>query len=70
MATAQARIQLNAPIYANVDGQWRIVEAGTVLDVPSITFSAAQITVLSPGEAAGTLAPHGGPTPVRNFRSR
>lgn len=65
------RIQLTAPVYAKVDGQWRIVEGGSVLDVPTAgAFSLQHAATLSPREAAGALAVHGGPTPVRNFRSR
>lgn len=63
------RIQLLVPIYMKADGQPRLVEAGSVLDVPVAgAFSFLHVTVLP--ESPGSLASHGGPTPVRNFRSR
>ena len=65
------RIQLTQPVYMKLDGQWRIVYGGSVMDVPSAgAFSAQHVTILSPSEPAGTLAAHGGPTPVRNIRTR
>jgi hypothetical protein len=60
------RIQVIATMYMKWDGLWRIVCPGNVCDVPSAAaFSPTCVKVLSPGEAAGSLASHGGATPVR-----
>ena len=64
------RITILTPTYMKADGQWQIVYPGSVLDVPSASAFAGAASVNSPIEAAGTLASHGGPTPVRNFRVR
>lgn len=65
------RITINVPTYMQLDGQWQIVDIGSVVDVPDArAFSPSTITNLSPAEAAGSLATHGKPTPVRNVRTR
>ena len=70
MAKMTDRITIITPTYMKADGQWQIVYPGSVLDVPSAAAFAGAATTNSPAEAAGTLAPHGGPTPVRNLRVR
>ena len=65
------RIQVNVyrGIHIKCDGQWAVCLNGSVFDVPSAAaFAPKTIIQLSPGEPAGTLAPHGGPTPVRNVK--
>ena len=64
------RITITIPTYMQADGQWQIVYPGSVLDVPAAGKFGAVSSTLSPAEPAGTLASHGGPTPVRNFRVR
>ena len=65
------RIQLKDTVYMQLDGLWQLVYSGSVVDVPSaLAFSAAHASILSPTEAAGSLAAHGKPTPVRNVRTR
>lgn len=65
------RIQLLHDVYMKVDGQWAIVLSGSVIDVPDkAVFAGKHVSVLSPGEPAGALAPHGGPTPVRSLRRK
>ena len=64
------RIQLSVPTYMIIDGQWAIALPGSVFDVPSAaSFSSKTAAILSPTEAAGTLASHGKATPVRNVRT-
>jgi len=63
------RVQLTQTCYMQLDGQWQLVYPGAVMDVATAAaFNPAHVTVLSPGEAAGALASHGKPTPVRNIR--
>ncbi len=63
------RYQLKVDTYMQLDGQWGIVQSGTVFDdAPTVNYSPAHVTVLSPTEPAAALAPHGKATPVRNVR--
>lgn len=63
------RITVNVPTYMNLDGQWQIVLPGSVIDVPTAgAFSPSTHTRVR-NETAGSLASHGGPTPVRNIRT-
>lgn len=65
------RIQLLKDTYLLLDGQGQIAMCGSVIDVPdSFNIRSAEATQLSPGEAAGSLASHGKPTPVRKIRTR
>ena len=64
------RIQLSVAHYMKLDGQWTIVESGTVIDVPDAAAFQGTAKVLSPGEAAGTLTIANTPTPVRSVRRR
>lgn len=67
MTQATSRIQLNVPTYMPVDGQWCIVQPGSVIDLPAdVVISASSTVPLA--EAPGTLAPHGRATSVRNVR--
>jgi hypothetical protein len=62
------RIQLTRPVYMPLQGQWQIVDIGSVIDVASAgKFSSAHITVLA--ETAGPLV-NSQHTPVRNIRTR
>jgi hypothetical protein len=67
---ANARYQLKADVYMPLNGQWQIVQSGTVFD-DDITkaYATAHVVVLSPGEPAGSLGPHGKATSVRNVRT-
>ena len=65
------RIQLTKATYMRLDGLWQIADVGCVMDVPlASAFHPSTAVVLSPAEAAGTLASHGLPTPVRNIRNK
>lgn len=64
------RIQLSVAHYMNLDGQWGIVESGTVVDVPTATAFQGTAKVLSPGEVAGTLTIANTATSVRTVRRR
>lgn len=66
-----ARYQLKADVYMKLDGQWRIVQSGTVFDdSTAVGYALAHVTILSPGEPATALAPHGAATPVRGVRTK
>lgn len=68
---ANVRYQLKVDLYMPLDDQWSIVQSGTVFDdATTVNYSPAHVTVLSPTEPAGALAPHGKATPVRNVRRR
>lgn len=61
------RITIAVPTYMFLDNQWQIVYPGSVIDVPTAAnFSSS--THVPTRETAGSLASHGGPTPVRNVR--
>ncbi len=63
------RIKLLEDVYMPIEGQWGIVAAGTVLDVPTSTaFAAKHISVLSPGETVGALKNAAHSTPIRGLR--
>ena len=64
------RITITTPTYMKADGQWQIVYPGSVLDVPTAGAFSSVATINAASDPAGSLAPHGGPTPVRNFRVR
>lgn len=65
------RYQLKVDTYMPLDGQWGIVQSGTVFDdAPNVNYSPATVTILSPGEPAGALGPSSKATPVRNVRRR
>ena len=65
------RYQLKVDTYMQLDGQWGIVQSGTVFDdAPTVNYSPATVTVLSPTEPAGSLGATGKATPVRNVRRR
>ena len=64
-----ARIQLTQPVYMPIDGQWQIVDIGSVIDVPAnVTIALAHGTVLA--ETTKTLPIATSPTAVRNVRTR
>lgn len=68
---ANVRYQLKTDVYMPLDGQWGIVKSGTVFDdLPTVNYSPAHVTILSPGEPAGTLGPHNKSTSVRNVSRR
>ena len=68
---ANVRYQLKADVYMPLDGQWGIVKAGTVFDdLSTVGYSSTHVTILSPGEPAGTLGPHNKSTSVRNVSRR
>lgn len=70
MAAATKRVQINAPTYMPVDGQWQIVYPGSVVDLPAGMNLTGNSIVPTFSEAVGTLGDHGKATPVRNFRAR
>jgi len=69
---ANARYQLTKDVYMPLDGQWQIVQAGSVFDDNTlVNYHPSTVTVLSPGEpAAAALSTHGKATPVRGVRTR
>ncbi len=65
------RYQLKVDTYMPLDGQWQLVQCGTVFDDNAIVnYNPATVTKLSPGEASTTLSSHGKATPIRNVRTR
>ena len=68
---SNVRYQLKVDTYMQLDGQWGIVQSGTVFDdAPTVNYSPATVTVLSPTEPASALGSAGKATPVRNVRRR
>lgn len=68
---ANIRYQLTKDVYMPLDGQWRIVQSGTVFDDDTNRrYDASCVIILSPGEPAIALAAHGKATPVRGVRTR
>lgn len=70
MATATQRITINKPTYMKIDGQWVIVYPGSVIDLDATQKISPSCCDPTFSEAAGTLKPHNGTTPVRNLRTR
>ena len=65
------RYQLKSDVYMPLDGQWGLVRSGTVFDdAPTVNYTSTQVTILSPGEPAGSLGANGRATSVRNVRRR
>ena len=68
---ANNRYQLKVDTYMPLDGQWQLVQCGTVFDDNAVVnYSPATVIQLSPGESSGTLASHGKASPVRSVRTR
>jgi len=66
---ANARYQLKQDVYMKLDGQWRIVQSGTVFDDNiAVGYAPAHVTTLSPGEPAVALDAHGSAKPIRLMR--
>lgn len=62
------RVQINQDTFIDVDGQWCIVQSGSVIDVPDkVKFGKNQATVLN--EASDPLL-NSKNTSVRNMRKK
>jgi len=61
------RYQTKTSLYLPIDGQWCIVDSGTVFDdSPSVSYHPSHVTILA--EPAAALGSHGRATSVRNVR--
>lgn len=61
------RVKLLDDIYMPIEGQWAIIRAGSVIDVPDkAAFATQHISVLSPGEPAGSLKNAAHARPIRS----
>jgi hypothetical protein len=68
---ANVRYKLTSDVYMPLDGQWGVVGVGTVFDdLPTVTYAAGHVVVLSPSEPANQLGPHNRATSVRNVVRR
>ncbi len=63
-----ARIQLNVQHFLELDGQWQIVNPGSVIDVADSNVFRGSSTLIA--ETAGSLGPRNTPSSVRNVSKK